>query len=237
MRENMKSHKSQVTSHKSPFDGVHPERSREAQGRQVTSHKSKYGGFKKPVTGFTLMEIVVVAGILSLAMGVMLTFLITSRTAADFSQARLAAVEYAQRAMDQIARELRYSGASHVRISHALGWTLESRPGQVINFQIPVGIYGALNLTSSNWLKWGNQDTEGYYIAYSVNADSQLLRSTYLAANATGAASRIVAPHISSISFNRTDGNSDLVHVVVISRITSPRETTATLEADVKMRN
>lgn len=187
--------------------------------------------------GFTLTELIVVIGIVSLVMGAMLTFLITSRSAADFSEARLRATEYAQRAMAQIVKELRLSNPSKVRITHNMGWIPEARPGEVINFQIPVGIYGTLDLDYGNWLKWGTEDTEGHFIAYSVNGNSQLLRSTYGATDASDAVSRVITPHISSMTFNRTDSNSDLIHIVITAQMQSPRPISYTLESDVKLRN
>jgi len=204
---------------------------------------------KPKKSGFTLIELLVVVGIFTLIIGASFTLLSSGRLSANLSEARIQTSENARLAMEQITRELRLSHSSKGHISNAVGWATNLNNGIVINFQIPVGSYDAqLSLNLNNELQWGwgralpdaagTPTTLGYYIAYSVDGNNQLLRSTYTAADGSGLTSEIIARHISSLTFSRTSTSSQIINITIVGqRQTAQGPITQTLNSRVKLRN
>lgn len=174
---------------------------------------------KPKKSGFTLIELLVVVGIFTLIIGASFTLLSSGRLSANLSEAQIQAAENARIAMERITRELRLPHASKIRISNNRDFvTNEACPNSVINFQIPVGSYSnQLDLKADNSLKWGSANTEGYYLAYSVDGNNQLLRSTYTADDGSGLSSEIIAQHISSVTFSRTGASSQIINITIVS--------------------
>ncbi len=190
--------------------------------------------------GFTLTELLVVVGIFTLLIGVSFTLLSTGRFSVNLTEAEIQATEHAREAMNQIGRELRLSRVGAVLLSDNVAWTTNNNSGTVVNFQIPVGSYASeLDLTNEGAIRWGSEDTIGAHIAYSLNAASQLIRSTYTASNGSDTVSRIVTTNISSLTFNRTTVSSNLITMEVIGQAQTPagRVVTQTLSSSVKLRN
>ncbi len=191
--------------------------------------------------GFTLLELMAVVGVFGLTVAVSGVLLTTSRNYGDFNEAKLQAKESARIALERINQELRLSSPSKVSISNLVSWapsSNEPQPGSVINFQIPVGIYSNLDLTSSNELKWGSAFNEGSYLAYSVNGNSQLVKSTYTSASGANPTTELVSNHIGSITFSRTDTSSSLIRVVITAiAIFRQNPISESLTVDIKLRN
>jgi len=166
--------------------------------------------------GFTIIELLVVMGIFTLIAAASFSLISTGRFSADIIESRLKLTERSHQAMSRITRELRLSSPSRVYISNTLGTTTNSLQGEVINFQIPVGCYdNVFNLTPMHFLKWGSQAAEGAFLAYSVDANSQLLRSTYTTSDGTDASSEVIAQNISSLNFSRSASSSQLVNITI----------------------
>jgi prepilin-type N-terminal cleavage/methylation domain-containing protein len=189
--------------------------------------------------GFTLIELIAVTGIIGIITAVLLNFMVTSRISFDSAQAQIQAKEYAKIAIAAIAKELRLSRPSKVRIANSLGWVTETSPGSVVNFQIPVGSFdAALNLTSNYEIRWGSNANENYYIAYLVDNNSRLRKSTYSLSTGSGAINSTIAPNISNLTVSRDSISSDLIHIQVTAQIpTHNGAINQTLTSDVKLRN
>lgn len=192
-------------------------------------------------SGFTLMELLVVAGIFTLVVGGTTLMLTSSRFSVGLSDAQIEAEEHARRAMEHISKELRLSRADRVRISDTLGWTTSSTSGDVANFQIPKGIYDDdLNLTADYLLQWGSEDNTGYYLAYSIDADSQLVRTIYVNSDGTNiyGTPKIMARNISSLTFSRTSAASEVIDIEISAQVDASQGTVKrTLRSSVKLRN
>ena len=226
------------------FTPLHPESlglQAEDEWKIKLEVSEKAPSFRTGVTGFTFIELLVVIGIFSSIFAATFVLLTTSRSSAGVNEAKVQTKEYAQIAMERMVRELRLSRIDRVCIANSIGWAptgTEPNPGSVINFQIPVGIYGTLSLTGNNALQWGSADNVGYYLAYSIDANSNLLRNTYTAPNGFGLTSRVIAPHISTIRFSRASISSGLIHIEITARVqTSFGPITQTLSTDVRLRN
>lgn len=203
----------------------------------------KKSGFTPPLytgAGFSLIELLVVAGIFSLIIGVTFTLLTAGRFSVNLTEAQILAQDHARAAMDRITRELRLSQAGLVFISNNILWAQSSTLGSVVNFQIPVGSYAdKLDLESDGSLKWGTEDNEGAYLAYSLNENLQLLRSTFTNTDGSDATGRIVSPHISALTFSRPTTSSNLITITIVGQTQTARGrvVTQTLTSSLKLRN
>ena len=169
--------------------------------------------------GFTLVELLVVMGIFTLIVGVSFSFLSTGRFSAQLTEAQLEAAERGQTALSRITRELRLSAPLRVTLSDNVSRVSSLLQGSVVNFQVPVGVYDdTLNLTSMYDVRWGTETVEDSFLAYSVDADDQLIRSTYSTINGSDAVSEVIGQGISSLAFIRTSSSSDLLTVEITSQ-------------------
>ena len=196
-------------------------------------------------SGFTLIELLVVLGIFTLIIGVSFTLLSTGRLSVDVGEIQIQAAENARRAMQRISRELRLSDAGRVFISDNLNAATNLSSGSVINFQIPLGSYADELTLDDSLLTWGSAgpiqpDQSDAYLAYSIDAGFQLVRTTYTNNDGTGITdTRTIAQHITDITFGRTSLNSDLIDIEIVGQrqSTSGRTATQTLRSSVKLRN
>jgi prepilin-type N-terminal cleavage/methylation domain-containing protein len=191
-------------------------------------------------SGFTFMELLIVVGIFALIIGASLSIFSSGKLSFDVNEANIQAEEHARIAIERIANELRISRAGLVRISDNVNWTTSNVAGDTINLQIPVGSYAAqLTLSDDNSLQWGSEADPGHYLAYSVNANSQLVRSIYTLTDGSDATDTIIVPDISAISFSRTSTGSELITVVIDAAVQTSSGYTAsrTLQSSIKIRN
>ena len=198
------------------------------------------------LTGFTLVELLVVTGIFTLIIGVSFTLLSTGRVSMFVNEAQIEAEENARIATNRISRELRLSRAGHVLISNNPGFIgAEISPESIINFQIPVETPGgALNLNPDGSIRWGSKDADGgytlnAYIAYYMNG-TQLERITYANLDGSGIIgnSIVVATHITAITFSRNAPSSNLVNIELTTQGEANTRTVAhTLRSSIKLRN
>lgn len=202
-------------------------------------------GLKK--SGFTVTELLVVTGIFALIIGASFTLLNTGRFSSSLTEARIHSQENAQTALQRLSRELRLSQALKLRISDDINFTAaETRPGSVVNFQVPLGSYDdQLNLSGTE-LQWGSADPSradelDAYLAYSVDADEQLIRTAYRDEAGTDIISQdIIAQNISGLSFSRDTASSERINIQVDATeedTSSGKTITQTLSFSVKLRN
>ena len=192
---------------------------------------------KPKKSGFTLIEVLVVVGILTLIIGASFTLLSSGRLSANLSEAQVQTAENARIAMNRITKELRLSRSSRAHISNGVGLATNLNNGTVINFQIPVGSYAPqLQLNPDNSLQWGCAGSQGHFLAYSV-VNSQLLRRAYYADGSLDV-SEIIANHIFSVTFSRTSAGSQIINIAIVSqRQTAQGPIIQTLNSRVKLRN
>ena len=192
----------------------------------------------KFLTGFTLIEILLVMGIFTIITGACLTLLSTGRVSVNIADTQSQTEESARQAMNRISKELRLSQAGRVSISNNLGSATSNTSGSVINFQVPVGCYETLDLTDTYELKWGTENTQNAHISYSLDGNSRLLRSTYTAEDASDATSRIIAQNISSLNFSRSVISSSLINIVIVAQSgTASNTAPQILRSSIRLRN
>lgn len=209
------------------------------------------GKYKMNGKGITLLELLIVAGIMVLITTAALGLLVAAKNSADQNETQIQVKEYAQRAMDKVSKELRLSRPSFVRITNSIGWSIETTgtvdgvvksKGSVVNFQMPVGIYTTdLNLDINYNLRWGCQDTVGHYLAYSLDANSNLIRTDYANVNGSGTISQTtIAPYVSSISFVRDNSSAGYITITITAGKAGPRKNqiiSQTLISNVRLKN
>lgn len=201
---------------------------------------------KQDKRGFSLIELMVVLGIFTLIIGVGLALVSTGRLSVDVGEAKIQAEQEARLSLDKISRELRLSRASKIRISDTISFTgAETRPGAVINFQIPIGSYAEqLDLTDDHMLKWGAEragvpDPERWVIAYSLNPDTdQLIRTTYDRDHPADAQTQVIASNITALSFDRSDISSSLITITITGSVRTAHDPIEqSLTSHIKLRN
>ena len=193
-------------------------------------------------SAFTIIELIVVMGIFALIVGAGLTLFSTGRLSVSISEAHIQAQEQARQTMTRVSKELRLSSPSRFHLCDSVDWlTNNDAAGSVVNFRIPVGSYAISilpSLTTDYRIRWGSATTEGDYLAYSTDADLQLLRSTYTTADGSDASTEIIAQHIASISFSRSSASSPLINIQIVSQVnTAHGPTTHTLRSSIKLKN
>lgn len=211
----------------------------------------------KPNAGVTLLEILVVAGIFTLAIGLSLTVLSSSRLSVTVNEAQVRSQENARTAMSWLSKELRLSTPNNAHIYSDLG-TPSALTGTVLYFQVPLEMDDGtgtqvLDLTAAGELQWGSQDNLGaytlgnfiYYYLGGPNGD-RLFRATS-AAEGGGVigAGVVIAPDIASITFERDSATSELVDIEVVAEAeamspygpTAPIGLNQTLRSRVRLRN
>ena len=200
----------------------------------------------RTIQGFTLVEAVVVVGLLLLIVGGLVTVLLTGQASYLSADAYVQVQQEARRALDSVVRELRESGT----VSCGTAAVTASCTGTQLNFQVarnydPTG--GAI--------VWGSDNADNEYVHYAVVAaadgTSQLIR--YRDAAAAGAppgtctppACRVLAnyvdPATTVFAWDAAAANRTVTITLEIeyqnARLPGRSQTTGPLTSRVRLRN
>ncbi|MFC1698640.1 type II secretion system protein J [Candidatus Omnitrophota bacterium] len=190
---------------------------------------------KKNKAGFTLVEVLVVLGIFTLAFGLSFAALSTSRLSANINEAQIQAQELARRALQQITNELRSASPTRVQLFNGLLPQANRLSGNVVFFQVPLETpAGDLNLTAAGDLQWGSKDvaagyTANQWISYSAelidpndpNSGWQLVKRTHPSPGGAVLSTQIICRHISDLDFTRTSPTDPEITVQLVSTVDS----------------
>jgi type II secretory pathway pseudopilin PulG len=140
---------------------------------------------KKYIRGFTLVEVLISLGILMIISSLMLVVTGTGRLSWSTAAAKLYLTSQERQASAIIQQELSLS--KYVT-------KIFVPTGESVRFQIPlVKLDGSLDLTAVGDLKWGDGDTEDYYIEYVKEVDANNLLRRVLDASLSEVNRRVIA--------------------------------------------
>jgi prepilin-type N-terminal cleavage/methylation domain-containing protein len=169
--------------------------------------------------GFTLVEVMLVAVLLSILLGSIFAVLNTGRISMSAGETQLTIQQECRRGLNSMVKELRQSSSLKITDVPANGVNYTS-----ITFQIPANI-------SMNSTTWSSS------IQYSLGG----LNGTQLIRTQPGA-QRILANYISSVIFTRSASTPNLLNVRVNARKNTfagftARQSDITLFSKIKLRN
>lgn len=175
---------------------------------------------RKYLKGFTLVEVLVVTGIVAVLFGSILTFLTTSDRSWSIGQDKLTEQQHARIAIDEIIRLLRCSSPSW---NSTYGVTISGTTQ--ISFYVP-GFGGADNRTITELRK----------IYFRLNPDNatQLLKKDGIAAE------RVVAQYLSGINFSCACAGCTAVNnscPFVNVNLTTQKQSAYNLQSKITLRN
>ena len=120
---------------------------------------------RKPSSGFTLVEALVVVGLFSLILGSIMGVFLTGHMAWRIGGANIDIQQQTRYGMDAMVRELNLSQQFRVRIINANTLALQVP----LNTANPGGDgRSRINIDGSGNLVWGAEGTQGYWIEYIV---------------------------------------------------------------------
>lgn len=137
------------------------------------------------VTGYTLIEMLIVLAIVTLLFSAVFGVLTASNTSFNTASARQTIENQARQGLDNMLRELYETNGGRVVLSGA---------NSVITFKLPVGFDGAGNLL------WGAQGVQDYKIRYLVDS-KQLIRKV-LDSSDNLISQKVLAADIESLLFS-----------------------------------
>lgn len=195
--------------------------------------------YKVQRNGVTLVELVIAIGICTIIIGASFSLMLTSRISVFGNEAAVQAGQNARKVVNLIRKELRLSKSSRVYISNNLELSPNNLTGSVIKFQIPVGVYDDnLQLDAEFNLQWGSGDTVGERIAYSIDGNNKLIRSTYSTSDGSDAVSKVVASGITAVSFSRSANDSGVIDFSVTAQgVSSLHTKEQILSSSARLRN
>ena len=198
----------------------------------------------RAIQGFTLVEAVVVVGLLLLIVGGLVTVLLTGQASYLSADAYVQVQQEARRAMDSVVRELRESGT----VSCGTAAVTASCTGTQLNFQI------ARSYTAGA-IVWGSDNADNEYVHYAVVAaadgTSHLIRYRDAAAGGappgtcTPPTCRVLAnyvnPATTAFSWDAAAANRTVTITLEIeyqnARLPGRSQTTGPLTSRVRLRN
>ena len=128
----------------------------------------RYGrGPGRTARGMTLVELMVVAVILVVIAGGVLTLFLTGRKSYLTADAFILVQQEARKAFDNMVRELRESG----NISCGTTGACNANSNMRVNFQIALG-YNQAAPCLPNAICWGNEDAAGRWAHYVITTDT-----------------------------------------------------------------
>lgn len=148
--------------------------------------------------GFTLIEVLIVGGLISLILGAILSMFLTGQASWTSVQTKTTVQDETRKAIQTIYRELR---ESNYNPDPAHSHLFIENNGQQVTFQVPVLVGNTVSLDGAGDIRWGCQATAGHFLRYAV-VNGQLIRYTLNTDRVTILAQRIVANDITGLNFN-----------------------------------
>lgn len=190
-----------------------------------------------PPRGLTLVELLIVAAILTTVMGGLLVSLLTGRRSHVAGDAYVQVQQEARRAVDAMIKELRETNSSQMFLSGA----------STVVFQTPNDNDDDGSVATGGTLEWGAPDVEDGCIQYTL--DGTQIERTLLAGpfdlgaetcgdQVAGTTARVLGNYVDALTFTAATGG---LRVSVTTEITSQQlpggEQRATISGRVQFRN
>ncbi len=178
-------------------------------------------GRLKRIRGMTLVEMLVTSTLGLLLIGSVMGLLSLGRSVWQDTEANIATLQDARKALNQIAYDVSRSSWRDPADGGPPDPIEILNEGTEIRFQIPQNIVG-------NNITWGDR------IVYRVNENGQLTRL-----NITTGETRIIANDINSIVFGTLPSNANVITVSITARKTSlsTRQAQNVLQTNITVRN
>lgn len=141
--------------------------------RNLNAKEEKY------LTGFTLMETMIVVSIFTLIMGTGLCMLVAAQRVYDYQEALMGVQFEAKRAMNRMVSELRNAGIGHIYILDAAGNHVLT--GSCLRFQLPVD-WDSDGDVLDDWghIEWGEPNSKQLnWVAEYTLSGNRLVRRVY----------------------------------------------------------
>lgn len=165
---------------------------------------------KKYIRGFTLVELMISLGILMIISSLMLVVTGSGRLSWSVAAAKLYLASQERQASAIIQQELLLSKLGNIPDSP------DNVTEENVTFKIPlVKSDGSLYLNSDYNLRWGDGDTEGYYIQYVKEEDADNLLRRILNASLSEVSRRVIAHGVQN--FNVTIPSHTLKYKIAIN--------------------
>ncbi len=202
----------------------------------------------KPEKSFTLVEVLIAMGILSLITGAIISVLMVGLSSWQIGEAKTQGQQDVRRAMQNMTRELRLSNSGHIEILNEYGSVISTGTGVKIRFQVP--IYNKttqqIDLDTSGNKKWGADTTQYYWACYQLikesGKDTGQLKRTILTSNKiTEVSYTVLADNVQSLSFiglpNNTSAPTSIEVILVTTNVGNMKNINSTLKSRVWLRN
>jgi Tfp pilus assembly protein PilW len=174
--------------------------------------------------GFTLMEAIVVASILTFIIIAMYGMVTTGRRSWLIGESLVGAQQSARNALERITSELRNSAASHVRITN----TLFADAIDSIRFDIPIDAdgNGFIDLVpGSSMLVYGVENNPDWEIEFQLDAGSRQIIRRVLDQAGVEQSRQIVANNIRALNIQNETGGTEVPQQAVNISLTATIDT------------
>lgn len=141
---------------------------------------------KRFLSGFTLVEVMIVVVLFSIIFAVTFDVLLSGRRSFDVSSMRYDIQTNAALGLNNMARELRNSASSYVDVDAG---------GDSVKFLVPIG-------SQNGNLIWGADGVANQRIRYEVNGQNQLVRDRFdVSDSIVNGTTRILANYVDDVDF------------------------------------
>jgi Tfp pilus assembly protein PilW len=174
--------------------------------------------------GFTLMEAIVVTGILAFITAAMYGMVTTGRRSWLVGEVLVGTQQSARNALDRITRELRHSAASHVTINN----TLFADAVDSVRFDVPIDAdgNGFIDLIpGSSMIVYGAENNPDWEIEFQLDAANEQIIRRVLDNTGTEQSRQIVANNIRTLNFQNETGGTNVPQQAVNISLTATIDT------------
>lgn len=200
----------------------------------------------KAKKSFTLVEVLIATGILSLVTGAIMAVMMTGLSSWQVGEAKTQGQQDARRAMQAMTQELRLSNSGHIQIMNEYGSVIDTGTGISVRFQVPLydKINQKIDLDTDGYKKWGAGSSLNYWICYKLDTENpSQLKRVILNTNKTEVTniSSVLANNVQSLNFiglpNNTYSPTSVQVILVTTNISSGKSINSTLTSRVWLRN